>query len=850
MAEDTRGHNRNNPLYTHIVASEGVNWAKDSTLNDLVSKADINNTILRELAKQTVPDLEKKLRDAETKAAQRLGDQLESATRQTGQGTTDAIREDTQEFKRYARETKALWQNKLDNLGGLLTSADPNKFISQFGSSLEKRGGEIGQKLGEALGRSKLAGIIGSIVGTAAASAITAALSRSLEISKTFTDLYDTGIAFDGSMQQMTETAVKTRQTLEQMQSSMSKFSTTAAAIGSTRLAEFGKSLLNATRQGGEYAMTQDQLREAAYGYIDMQLQTGAELTDSNDELITGAKNLLDNLTGLSVLTGKSRKEEEAKLRAKMAEAKTRAAVQLLSPEDRKLLEERMAQVPEAARDYVRAAFVELKTGISNVITPEMRQAVTFGLDPARLYEFQQGLTDSSISADQFRASSTELFTNINKQTAIFALSTNRLTGAAEQLYNIEGEFLSQREIIRRGKEKGLSEEQALEEARKKALPKPDTQAFIETQNTFIQSLSTIKSEIDDKMLKGVISATDYMEKFGTKLNELIGKMGMSTGLTGAETGMLAAGGVAGLGLTGAGVAGVKATKSVVEKGAEAVSKSRLGDIARALKGTALEATTGIEAALPEAEAVVAEGTGLLGKLTKLKGGIIGAGVGLAADYGGEALSSAGYTRSGALAQILGETATYAGTGATAAGIAGSVIPGAGTVIGAGGGGLIGGAYGLTRGLYEHAGELFYGKDKETSPKEEKPAEPTGPKIEPAKPEVMTPKVPAVPIIKPTAPGVDKEDSAAVEARNQTDRSNESIQIAEETRAAEMANRSIMEVSNKKATEFYDRYNLASDNMIILLKDIADKLDQLNQNVVDQTSDLDRSITSISGTLI
>lgn len=850
MAEETRGNTKQNPLFTHIVAAEGVNWAKDSTLNDLVSKADINNNILRELAKQTVPDLEKKLQDAEFKSAKKLGDQLETATRDVGKDTKNALKEDAEEFKRYARDTKVLWQSKLDNLGSLLTSADPNKFISQFSGAFEKRGGEIGQKLGEALGKSKLAGIIGSIVGTAAASAITAALSRSLEISKTFTDLYDTGIAFDGSMQQMTETAVKTRQTIEQMQSSMSKFSSTAAAIGSTRLAEFGKSLLNATRQGGEYAMTQDQLREAAYGYIDMQLQSGVELTDSNDELIAGAKNLLDNLTGLSVLSGKSRKEEEAKLRAKMAEAKTKAAMQLLSPEDRKLLEERMAQVPEGAREYVRAAFVELKTGISGVITPEMRQAVTFGLDPARLYEFQQGLTDSSTSADQFRAASTELFTNINKQTAIFALSTNRLTSAAEQLYNIEGEFLSQREIIRRGKEKGLSEEQALEEARKKALPKPDTQAFIETQSTFIQSLATIKSEIDDKMLKGVMSATEYMEKFGTKLNELIGKMGMSTNLSGVETGMLAAGGVAGVGLTGAGIAGVKATKAVAEKSMEAVSKSRLGDIARALKGTALEATTGIESVLPEAEAVVAEGTGFLGKLSKLKGGLAGATIGLAADYGGEALSSAGYTRSGALAQILGETAEYAGTGSLVGGVAGAPFAGVGAAPGSLAGGILGGTYGLAHGLYEHGSELIYGKDITAKPKEETSTETIGPKVEPAKPEVIAPSAPSVPIIKPVAPEINKEDSVTVEARNQQDTSNESIRIAEETRAAEMANRGIMEVSNKKATDFYDRYNLASDNMIVLLKDIADKLDQLNQNVVDQTSDLDRSITSISGTLI
>ncbi len=104
---------------------------------------------------------------------------------------------------------------------------------------------------------------------------------------------------------------------------------------------------------------------------------------------------------------------------------------------------------------------------------------------------------------------------------------------------------------------------------------------------------------------------------------------------------------------------------------------------------------------------------GALGKLggmgTKLlgaaKGGLLGLGVGLGADYLADQLGRE--TKGGAAADTVGSAATYAGTGA----LIGSVVPGVGTLVG----GALGGVAGAAKGLYDNWG-TFTG-DKVTSPK-------------------------------------------------------------------------------------------------------------------------------------
>lgn len=88
------------------------------------------------------------------------------------------------------------------------------------------------------------------------------------------------------------------------------------------------------------------------------------------------------------------------------------------------------------------------------------------------------------------------------------------------------------------------------------------------------------------------------------------------------------------------------------------------------------------------------------------KGGLLGMGVGLGADYLADKLGRE--TTGGAAADTVGQAATWAGTGA----MLGSVVPGVGTLVG----GAIGGVAGAAKGLYDNWG-TFTGGDKVTAPK-------------------------------------------------------------------------------------------------------------------------------------
>ena len=83
------------------------------------------------------------------------------------------------------------------------------------------------------------------------------------------------------------------------------------------------------------------------------------------------------------------------------------------------------------------------------------------------------------------------------------------------------------------------------------------------------------------------------------------------------------------------------------------------------------------------------------------KGGLLGLGVGLGADYVADKLGRE--TKGGAAVDTLGTAATWASTGA----MIGSVVPGVGTGIGA----AVGGVAGAAKGLYDNWGSFFGEKD-------------------------------------------------------------------------------------------------------------------------------------------
>jgi hypothetical protein len=787
----TPGDNPVNPLYAKIIGFEGnaIGWARDATLLEILNRSDLTNTILSEYVKKVAPDLTAKLERAEGKNSSLIGRKIDEQTETEKKIAKDREKAD-QSQEQAIYDLKSTLRGRLDTINSVLKANDPAALANVFGQGLEKVGGSVGGSVGRAFGGARGA-VFGKVIGLAAGAVVGASLTRTLEISKTFRDLYDTGMAFNGSMSEMMGAAKESGLSLESMAAQMTKFSTVGIALGQTNMVKFGKSLLDSTRAGADFAMGVEQMHEMGNQYLEGQILSGQALNKSQDELKKGAYDYLQNLTGLSVLTGKSRKAEADALKAKMAEAKTKAAMALLSPEDRKALESKLAQTPAEMRDYVRAAFVEMKTGFP-AMTQEMRNMGNAMFTPEAMEKFNAALGNNEGSLQEYMTAIVNLGQNTNQNAARFALLNSSLTGAATTAFEFSN--VSQAIAVRlKELEKEMPDatpQELFAKLIKDSAPKESTKAIISAQNEVEMAMNKLKNSIDQTMVESVSTVVEQLQKFGSAIEKVLGKIGVEQGLGPTVSGIL---GSAAIGAT---------TYAGYKYGANRLAPA--GALPTPPTTEALpKPPTG-----PSAPAAPTAGSKALDLArTGLKVGGIG-GIGGALAGVGEYMSSGDLLKS---VTVGGASLIGGALGTVAGGAAGSVVPVAGTAAGGVAGGIAGSMIGesVGRWLFEKLG----GKEKASET----------PTVEPIKS-----TTPPTPTVEPATKNL--QSTAAGETARA------------ETPAAGGTSTPVDPATlSRKTLEYYETARVTSQNMIDLLAQLNEKLVQLDETTKTQTSDLSRS---------
>jgi hypothetical protein len=793
----TPGDNPVNPLYAKIIGFEGdaIGWARDATLLEILNRSDFTNTILSEYVKKVAPDLAAKIERAESKGAATVSKSLDEQTEVEKKLAKDREKADIDQ-KQALYDLKNTLRGRLDTIKSALKSTDPGLLAGMIGQQAEKIGSTAGQRLGQTLGGARGA-VFGRVIGVAAGMVIGASLMRTLEVSKTFGDLYDTGVSFNGSMTEMIKSTMGAGQSIEAMAPQLTKFSDTVAALGADRMVKFGKTMLDATRSGAEFGMTNDQLREGAYEYLEIMTRTGQISSMTAGDLQKGSYDYLQNLTALSLLTGQSRKAEAEANRARQSDARMRAARQLMTPEQRAKLTKLEAAAPTAEiKALVGKMYAERALGRA-ILSPEERGGAAIGFDRDKLMGMMEAADDTSTSMEELRSKVIDTVSNITDAGASAALSSKTYGAAILSMYDYNLKLKGVNDLVKERMEtEGLTHDEALKRLIDERKIDPETQRLLEIKNKAEQTMSTTKGAADlalvsstesfAKMLSDLAgnmreptqAVIGYLNQFGDGINKVLGKMGIETGIGSTETGLLT--GAAGV---AAGYAGSKYVAGRFSPAAGELPKPPITE------------------APPKPPAVGAGSKALNLAKTGLKIGGVGSVISGVSEY----MTSGNLIKS---LTVGGGSLIGGAIGTIAGGAAGSVVPVAGTAAGGVAGGIAGSVIG------ESAGRWLY---------EKLVSEPSTPKV--------------TPTIEPATKAI--QDKSAATAK---------IASTVSATAPETKETADPVILARKSMEYYETARAASQNMIDLLAQMNEKLEMIQQATREQTSELGRSYSK-AGTI-
>ncbi len=220
--------------------------------------------------------------------------------------------------------------------------------------------------------------------------------------------LYENGINFNDGLAGMTRAAGDFGISLTDLQSSFIQFSGDIAFLGTERIMKIGKQFKDLNMASGDLGLTNKDATDELLNYIDMLRTTNSLTGKTNDQLVSGAKEYIQELNQLSYITGKNRKESEKEAKDRAKNLDLNLAISNLAPEIqeniRKLMPELNAFGESAGdmADIVTGMFAG--TGMASL--PKDLQQIMNNIRGLP-NEFEQ-LTDDLKSGDAQRVRATE----------------------------------------------------------------------------------------------------------------------------------------------------------------------------------------------------------------------------------------------------------------------------------------------------------------------------------------------------------------------------------------------------------------------------------------------------------
>jgi hypothetical protein len=213
-----------------------------------------------------------------------------------------------------------------------------------------------------------------------------------------FQAMASTGVTFGGSLEKMQEMVGRSGLKLEEFQGIVGQFGTTISGVGEEKFVKLVRGVQDSTREFGLYNQTLSQQGESVAFFLDMLAKGGSAYGMSTEMQREGAVKYVRELTALTELTGKDRKEIQARQKAAAEDAAIMLRIRTL----RKTNPEEAARL-EANKSVIAGQFGEMGPAMARIAVgmqmglmpsdPQARAMMSMGELMPSMTALSRGLT-------------------------------------------------------------------------------------------------------------------------------------------------------------------------------------------------------------------------------------------------------------------------------------------------------------------------------------------------------------------------------------------------------------------------------------------------------------------------
>lgn len=315
-----------------IVEEQARSWAQEETLRRLVQENGVSNTYLEKLlesnfskeqlseAKKARAEFEKSLKTV-GKDVKVLGKQYEKGLKYSFDEIKDSLKTSLLDASK-ALGTSTL-RGDFGNLGSILGSTSHS--LKNYSDMLENGAGKSLLRFGVAI--------------TGLSAAFAAGVKTMFEITNSFNQLYDVGTNFQDGLRGLTRFSYDLGLTVADTTKIMTEYSGVVSYLGTEKTKKLIQEFSKLTKTGSELGLNNTQMAEAILDYADMIRNSGLLATMDAPELAKNAKEFNLQLISAAEVTGKSRQQLEKDLKTRAQDAKTQMMLRALPEELRKRMQ-------------------------------------------------------------------------------------------------------------------------------------------------------------------------------------------------------------------------------------------------------------------------------------------------------------------------------------------------------------------------------------------------------------------------------------------------------------------------------------------------------------------------------
>jgi hypothetical protein len=340
-------------------------WAKDKTLQDILTGNSQRNQLLKLLAQSAKVEKDE--------IAKALGDVADKVT-QAGESDAKGDHDKTQALEKNTR-TVYEYQQTLGNItrtiAGVANTADTKSAFGLVTGWLDSLGNNLGQINPQFV---YMFGALSSIVSVASSF-----YHRLEELNKSTKDLYSTGLVFNGGMRGIVAAASDAGMSVGDLSKILTKFSAVGVTVGINRLTKLNSMFLQQTNLGANLMMSQEEASEALLETMEMMRSSGRLVGMTDEQVVKSGTDMLKSFNSLAEETGRNRDEIRKATNDLIKRPDIDTVLRSLDAESSKKLNETFTQVAAKmgqAAGPVADAIAKINLGGLGAVDENMRTAM------------------------------------------------------------------------------------------------------------------------------------------------------------------------------------------------------------------------------------------------------------------------------------------------------------------------------------------------------------------------------------------------------------------------------------------------------------------------------------------